>query len=173
MKLINSKRVLSTTLALLTAFSSLSGLNQAKVSAAPSAKSNAFISENMFTMKNLNALVDYNPDVDFEQKQDEIKKDISKCKHLMKADSSKEAWYRAIVTFSKILFAQLKNINGCRGFSKSDMQILSALCGLDNLSIFEQLNSIREILLNKGLEEMQSKLCYEIVLDFMNSNGII
>ena len=57
MKLLNSKTLLSTTLAILTAFSSLSGLNQAKVNAAPSAKSNAFISENMFTMKNLNEIL--------------------------------------------------------------------------------------------------------------------
>lgn len=38
MKLLNSKKVLSTTLAILTAFSSLSGLNQAKVNAAPFSK---------------------------------------------------------------------------------------------------------------------------------------
>lgn len=173
MKSFNFKKVLSISFASLTMFSGFCGLNSAKVSAAPVRNSSVVNSEAAFTMKSLNTLIDYNPNVNFDEKQNDIKKGISQFADLMKEDQSKDAWYRSIVKFSEILFTKFKNDRGYLGFTKSDMVILSVLSGLDNISIFKPLNSIREILLNKGSEEIQHELCNEVVLDFLNSNELI
>lgn len=173
MKSFNFKKVLSVSFASLTVLSGFCGLNSVKVSAAPLKKTSTVISKPTLTMEDLSELIDYNPDVNFAEKQNDIKCYISKHKDLMKEDSNRDAWYRSIVTFSEILFTKFKNSRGCLGFNKVNMVILATFYELYNISIFDQINSIREILLNKGSEEAKLGLCSKIVEDFMKSERLI
>lgn len=172
MKSFNFKKVSSISLASLTMFSGLCGLNSAKVSAAPVMKISRVDVKLPLTMGDLNNLIDYNPDVNFDEKQNDIKNYLSTRKDLIKEDPDKDAWCNSIVTFSKILFIKLKNASGYNAFGQTQMKILAKFYDLNSVSIFKPINAIKEVLLNQGSEEAKLDICSEIVADFIKSENI-
>lgn len=170
MKLLNFKKALSVSLASLAILSNLGGLSSIKVSAAPEKNNSGNvvnIRENSFTMRDLNKIIDYNPSVNIQEKKAAILEVIRNNKKFLRVESNEEKWFNAVEMFTNLLFLNLKNASGCRGFGKKDMQMLCILSEFNNISISDPINTIRIIMKHIIKKDVCVEVCNSYVRDFL------
>ena len=170
MKSFNFKKVLSVSLASLAVLSNLGGLSSIKVSAASEKNSSGNvvnIRENSFTIRDLNKIIDYNPNVNMQEKKAAILEAIRNNKKFLKIDANEENWFNAIDMFTKLLFVNFKNASGYRGFSKGDMEMLCILDKFDNVSVFYPIFFIKNMMKDISNKDTCVDICNSFVKDFL------